>query len=84
MCTLWRHASNLVPHDCLAHQPISPCLQLKKLLNQLPAAEDRTEAEQDFFRQLRAEVRAVNQCVLPAGPLLSARSHPARLGRPPP
>ena len=36
--------------------------QLKKLLKQLPAAEDRTEAEQEFFRRLRAEVQAVNRC----------------------
>ena len=44
--------------------------QLKKLLKQLPAAEDRTEAEQEFFRRLRAEVQAVNQCAAPcrAGP----------------
>ena len=39
--------------------------QLKKLLKQLPAAEDRTEAEQEFFRRLRAEVQAVNQCATP-------------------
>ena len=45
-------------------QDSSDFVQLKKLLKQLPAAEDRTEAEQDFFRQLRAEVRAVNQCAL--------------------
>ena len=51
------------------------CTQLKKLLNQLPAAgPDRTEAEQDFFRQLRAEVRAVNQCAPPA-PLRRLQSH---------
>ena len=49
-------------------KPSNICLQLKKLLNQLPAAEDRTEAEQDFFRQLRAEVRAVNQCAFPRTP----------------
>ena len=49
-------------------------VQLKKLLKQLPAAEDRTEAEQDFFRQLRAEVRAVNQCVLLA-PRRAAQLH---------
>jgi SPX domain protein involved in polyphosphate accumulation len=40
--------------------------QLKKLLKQLPAAEDRTEAEQEFFRRLRAEVQAVNQCAAPS------------------
>ena len=48
-------------------------VQLKKLLKQLPAAEDRTEAEQDFFRQLRAEVRAVNQCALPHARLPTTR-----------
>ena len=69
MFTLWRHASDLVPVGRPARLLIDFYPQLKKLLNQLPAAEDRTEAEQDFFRQLRAEVRAVNQCALPACPV---------------